>query len=135
MGPTRWLADAVLVLHAGIVLFVVGGLLLIVAGNRVGWPWVNAWWFRLLHLAAIAIVVAESWLGIECPLTTLEAWLRAQAGQPVAGQGFVERWVSRLLYYRAPPWVFTLAYTVFGLLVVAAWWAYPPARRKPARHD
>jgi len=135
MSTARWLADAVLLLHFGIVLFVVGGLLLIVAGNLAGWRWVNAWWFRLLHLAAIGVVVAEAWLGIECPLTTLESWLRVQAGESGMERGFVEHWVSRLLFYRAPAHVFTLAYTLFGLLVVAAWWAYPPTRRKRARHD
>ena len=66
------LADIVLVLHFAVVLFVVGGLVLILAGNLIGWRWVNSLWFRLLHLAAIAIVVAEAWLGITCPLTTLE---------------------------------------------------------------
>ena len=131
----RWLADGVLLVHFGIVLFVVGGLLLIVAGNRAGWRWINRWWFRLLHLAAIVVVVAEAWLGIECPLTTLESWLRIQAGQAVVERSFVEHWVARLLYYRAPAWVFTLAYTVFGLLVVAAWWAYPPIARKRDRHE
>ena len=83
-SPVAWpyalLADAVLVLHTGIVLFVVGGLLLVVLGNWRGWPWVNRPWFRLAHLAAITAVVAESWLGLTCPLTTLEWWLRARAG-------------------------------------------------------
>lgn len=134
MPMARGLADAVLLLHFGIVLFVLGGLLLIVGGNLAGWRWVNAWWFRLLHLAAIGVVVAESWLGIECPLTTLESWLRLQAGQPAIERSFVEHWVSRLLYYRAPPWVFTLAYTLFGLLVLLAWWVYPPTRRTRQRH-
>jgi len=128
-------ADAVLLLHFGIVVFVVGGLLLVLAGNWAGWRWVNRWWFRLLHLAAIAVVVGESWLGIECPLTTLESWLRVQAGMPGMERGFVEHWVSRWLYYRAPGWVFTLAYTVFGLLVVAAWWVYPPRSRRTAKGD
>jgi hypothetical protein len=50
----------VLVVHFGVVLFVVGGLALVVAGNRVGWPWVNIWWFRLAHLAAIAVVVTQA---------------------------------------------------------------------------
>jgi len=58
------LADMVLVLHVAIVAFVVIGLVLIVAGNLRGWRWVNALWFRLAHLAAIAIVVAESWIGM-----------------------------------------------------------------------
>ena len=128
-------ADVVLVLHFCIAAFVVLGLLLVWAGHGLGWHWVDGWWFRTAHAAAIAVVVAESWLGIECPLTTLESWLRVQAGQSGMERGFVEHWVSRLLYYRAPAHVFTLAYTLFGLLVVAAWWAYPPTRRKRARHD
>lgn len=125
------LADAVLVLHAGVVLFVVGGLVLVVLGNAVpalGWRWVNRWWFRLAHLGAIAVVVAESWLGITCPLTTLEAWLRVQAGAAAHGQGFIEHGLQRLLFYSAPPWVFVLAYTLFFALVLAAWWRWPPRR-------
>ena len=72
MLPYQFLADAVLVLHFGIVVFVVGGLVLVVAGNALRWRWVNAFGFRLAHLAAIAVVVAQSWLGEVCPLTTLE---------------------------------------------------------------
>ena len=55
-------------------------VLMIVLGNLRGWRYVNAWWFRLSHLATIGVVVAQSWLGMVCPLTTLELWLRAQAG-------------------------------------------------------
>jgi hypothetical protein len=124
------LADLVLVLHVAVVLFVVGGLVLIGLGNWRRWAWVNAWWFRLAHLGAIAIVVAESWFGIVCPLTTLEAWLRLRAGAPVyGGSGFIEHWLQRLLYYDAPAWVFTLAYSAFALLVALAWWCFPPRRR------
>jgi len=130
------LADAVLALHIAVVLFVVGGLALIVAGNLRGWRWVNRFWFRLLHIAAILVVAAEAWLGVACPLTTLEVWLRRRAG--AAGvlaseayrDSFVGYWLQRLLYYDAPPCVFTLAYTLFALAVVAVWWRYPPQRRR-----
>ena len=63
-------ADAVLVLHFLFIVFVVGGLVLVVVGNLRSWRWVNTWWFRLAHLAAIGVVVAEAWLGVMCPLTT-----------------------------------------------------------------
>lgn len=130
----RWLADAVLVLHVAIVLFVVGGLVLIVAGNRRAWRWVNALWFRGLHLAAIATVVAESWLGIVCPLTVFESWLRIQGLQNPHGSSFIAYWLQRLLYYDAPAWVFTIAYTAFGLLVAGVWWVYPPDTRRRDRY-
>jgi hypothetical protein len=129
------LANAVLVLHLGVVLFVIGGLLLVLVGNLSGWRWVNRLWFRIAHLAAIATVVAQSWFGIMCPLTSLESWLRSKAGAAPASEGFIEHWVEFLLYYDAPTWVFTLAYTAFGALVAAAWWWFPPQRQLPKPGD
>ena len=125
------LADAVLALHFAVVVFVVGGLVAVIVGNvlRWHWRWVNALWFRLAHLAAIAVVAAEAWLGITCPLTTLELWLRAKSGAITGfayNDSFVGYWLHRLLFYSAPSWLFVLAYSVFGLLVVAAWLRYPP---------
>ncbi|WP_421831470.1 DUF2784 domain-containing protein [Limnobacter sp.] len=124
------LADLVLLIHFAIVLFVVGGLLLIILGNLLRWPWVNRWWFRAMHLLAISVVVLESWLGIECPLTTLENWLRLQAGQGVYQGSFIQHWVHGVMFYQAPGWVFALAYTLFALAVVAAWWRWPPHQFK-----
>lgn len=131
----QWLADAVLALHVGVVLFVVGGLLLIWVGRWRGWRWSDAWWFRLAHLAAIGVVAAQAWLGIVCPLTTLEMWLRVQARGPVYAGGFIEHWLQRLLYWQAPPWVFVLAYTTFALLVAATWVLWPPRRSSGRRPD
>lgn len=128
--PYRLLADAVLVLHLGVVLFVVGGLVCVFVGNVAGvWRWVNSLTFRLVHLAAIGLVVAQSWLGQECPLTILESWLRVQSGADGYEKGFIEHWVQWLIFYQAPPWVFTALYTLFALLVLATWVAYPPRRR------
>jgi polyferredoxin len=98
---------------------------------KAGWRWVNRRWFRAAHLAAIAVVVGQAWLGITCPLTTLESWLRALAGSAPYNAGFIEHWVQRILFYEAPAWVFVTAYTLFGLLVAGVWWRYPPERRKP----
>ena len=128
--PYPLLADAVLMLHFALVAFVVGGLLLIWVGNLRGWRWVNGWWFRLAHIAAIGVVVAQAWLGATCPLTTLEMWLRAQARASTYAGGFIEHWIHRVLFYEAPPWVFALGYSLFGLLVVATWLYFPPAARR-----
>ena len=125
--PYQLLADAVLVLHFGVVVFIVGGLLVIVAGNWLGWRWVNGWWFRLTHVTAIAIVVAQAWLGELCPLTTLESWLRVHAGESGYTKSFIEHWLQRVIFYEAPFWVFVLV-TVFAVLVGAAWWHFPPSR-------
>ena len=130
MSSTLWLllADAVLIIHAVFVAFVVIGLLLIVIGNHLGWGFVNRYGFRALHLTAIGVVVVESWFGIECPLTALENWLRFKAGVSVYQTSFIEHWVGGLIFYNAPEIVFTLIYTAFAAMVVATWWRYPPRR-------
>lgn len=122
------LADLTLVVHALFVAFVVVGLFLIIAGILRGWRWVRQPLFRYVHLLAIGIVVLESWFGVECPLTTLEAAWRLEAGEAGNGMSFIQYWLYRALYYRAPDWVFTLAYTLFGAAVLAAWWIAPPIR-------
>lgn len=120
-------------LHFAVVVFVVGGLVLIVVGNARRWRWVNALGFRLVHLGAIAVVVAETWVGLTCPLTSLEMWLRTQGRAASYRGSFVEHWVQRLLYYEAPAWAFALGYSIFGLLVVATWWRFPPTFRHRSR--
>lgn len=124
------LADLVVVGHLAIVLFIVGGLVAILVGARLGWRWVRNPWFRVAHLAGIGIVAAEAWLGVDCPLTVLEAQLRARAGEAPQAGSFIGRGVQWLLYYDAPAWVFTTAYSVFGALVAAAWWWVPPRRAR-----
>ncbi|WP_333647017.1 DUF2784 domain-containing protein [Candidatus Binatus sp.] len=75
------LADAVVVIHAAYVVFVVFGLAAILIGVVLEWEWVRGFCFRLWHLVAIALVCLEAILGVMCPLTTLEGSLRARAGQ------------------------------------------------------
>ena len=126
------LADAVLSLHVAIVAFVVGGLVLVIAGNLLAWRWVNELWFRLAHLAAVAVVVAKSWFSVVCPLTSLEMWFRKKAHETSYAGGFIEHWLQRILYYEAPTWFFTVAYSLFGLAVAAAWWYFPPRLNRRA---
>ena len=130
----RLLAAAVLLLHLFVVLFIVVGLIAVFAGNARNWLWVNSPIFRIAHVLAIGVVVVQAWLGQLCPLTILESWLREQAGEAAYSASFVEHWVQQVLYYEAPLWVFALAYSAFGLLVIAAWWYFPPRKRKRAEH-
>ena len=99
-------ADALLVLHFAIVVFIVGGLILVWIGAAASWEWVRNPWFRYAHLGAIAFVAAEAVLGYACPLTIWEDMLRSG----VRPESFIGRWVYRMLYYRAPEWVYITAY-------------------------
>ena len=120
------LADAVLILHTLIVVFIVVGLLLILIGGVRKWAWIVNSWFRVAHLVGIGTVVLQAWLGILCPLTTLEMWLRQQAGSLIYRESFIQYWLQKILFYQAPLWVFSVAYTAFALLVLMAWLKFPP---------
>lgn len=124
------LADLILALHISYVLFVVVGQLLIVLGWLMNWQWPRNRLFRYLHLGAIGVVVVQSWFGIICPLTVLENELRSRAGMNgYEDYSFIGYWMSRLLFYEAPAWIFAVVYTLFGCLVVGTFRAYPPVRK------
>ncbi len=132
MNAATWYllaADAVLLLHFLFVAYVVLGLILTFAGKPLRWTWVRNWWFRVSHLAAIGIVVLQAWLGIICPLTTLEMALRREAGDATYTGEFIAHWLNAILYYQAPAWVFALCYTAFGAVVILSWFWVRPKRR------
>ena len=122
----RALADLVVFVHFSYVMFVVGGLILVLVGRVRGWRWIGNFWFRGFHLLAIVTVVLQAWMGVVCPLTTLENALRHRAGESVYPGSFIAYWVHDLLFVDAPPWVFTMAYSAFGILVVSVLLLAPP---------
>jgi hypothetical protein len=84
----RVLADLLVLLHLGFVVFVVAGGFLVWR-----WPWV-AW----AHLPAVAWGVWIEWSAGICPLTPLENRLRAAGGEAGYDTSFVEHYVMPLLY-------------------------------------
>jgi hypothetical protein len=123
----RLLADAVLFLHTAIVVFIVGGLIAIWVGAGWRWRWVRDFGFRYAHLAAILFVALESAIGVACPLTVLEDWLR---GTATGGESFVQRWLQRLLYWSFPDWVFLVAYVSCAVVAGLTLLLVPPERRR-----
>ncbi len=121
------LADLVLIVHAAFVAFVIVGLLLIWLGRFRGWGLVRNFWFRLTHLAAIAIVAAEALIGFVCPLTTWENRLRFLAGGDERYQGsFIQHWLHQVMFFDFNEWVFTVVYVVFFVVVALSLWFVPP---------
>lgn len=120
------LADAVVIIHLAYVMVAIVGLLAIVVGRFLGWQWIHHRWFRGIHLLMILIVATESWMNITCPLTTLENWLRAQAGQNAQEGTFVGRMMHDFLFYDAPTWVFTVCYSLFAVTVLMTILLIPP---------
>ncbi len=118
-------ADAILVVHFAFVAFVVGGLAAIWVGAAAGWRWVRNFRFRVLHLAAICFVAAEALLGVMCPLTVWEDALRGRGSEV----GFIARWIRSVMFYEVEPWVFTVGYVGFAVVVAATFWFVRPVRR------
>jgi hypothetical protein len=127
------LADLILVMHVGVVAFVVLGQALFIAGGLRGWHWVRNMALRLTHLALMLFIALQTWWGALCPLTVWEQALRRRAGQEIYGETFIEHWLSRLIFFDAPWWYFVAAYTVFAVLVVLTWWWLPPRRTRARR--
>lgn len=125
---STYLADFVLVLHALWVAVVVLLVPLVALGGRRGWRWIRLRWVRHGHLAMIGVVVAEAFLGIACPLTVWERELRKAAGEGTYEESFVAHWLNAALFYRLPPWVFTVAYVAFFGLVVLLYATVPPVK-------
>ena len=109
------LADLVVVVHFGFVLFVaLGGIM------AWRWPWV-IW----AHVPAVAWAFGLVAIGYECPLTPLEEFLRRRAGEPVAEGGFVDRYIEGVIY----PERYTALVRVAVVVAVLVGWAGLVVRR------
>jgi hypothetical protein len=127
------LADVLTAVHGAYVGFVVVGELAILAGAAFRCRWARNPWFRSLHLVAIALVAAEVFLNLPCPLTIWEQDLRGLAGQETTTETFVGRLVHFLFMDGAnpwEPWVYEYLHVGFGILVLLTFVLIPPRWRK-----
>lgn len=129
-GLYRLMADAILIVHFAIVMFVVVGFMLILTGLLARWTWIHHRTFRIVHLVAVVFIAMQAWFGQLCPLTLWENALRRRAGQSGYTETFVEHWLQKVLFYQAEPWVFTTLYTCFAVVVMLAWFIGRRVRKK-----
>jgi len=129
MAAWRLLADGVVLFHAAYVAFVVFGLIAIPIGAAFGILWVRNFRFRMLHLAAMALVFVEMLTNVMCPLTVLENDWRRRAGESAYPVDFISYWTHRLIFYSWPPWVFDVLYAGTMLAIVALLLVVPPDLR------
>lgn len=82
------LADLVVLIHLGFVVFAVLGGLLSLKWRRFAW----------IHLSAVIWAATVEFFGWVCPLTPLENWLRVRAGEAAYSSDFVARYILPVLY-------------------------------------
>jgi hypothetical protein len=122
------LANLVLFIHVGVVLFNVGGLIAIPFGARRGWRFVYVFWWRALHLGLLFLVAAQALLGRACFLTLWQSALETASGAPADTTPLVQRWAEAVLFWDLPLWVFTALYILVLAYAVFLWWRVPPQR-------
>ncbi len=101
----RVLADAVVVVHFGFIMFVAAGALL-------AWRWPALVW---AHMPALAWGVGTVTVGFPCPLTGMEKALRRRAGEGGYEGGFVDRYIEDVVY----PDEYTLLLRSLALVAIA----------------
>src|SRR5439155_17582067 len=67
----------------------------LVVGGFFAWRWT---WTIWPHAAAAAWGLASVAWSLACPLTWVENWLRVRAGEPALTRGFIDRYVTGVLY-------------------------------------
>ena len=121
-------ANLIAAIHIAYFLFIVGGMLAIVSRRPPNL--VRNVWFRIAHIAAIAIVLFEEATGLPCPLSVLQWRARSVAtGSELATSG-VGGVLDFLLYQMIPGVALDAMYWSFGALVFVMLWVVPPRRRR-----
>jgi|SRR5947209_11373531 len=116
--PYRILADTVVIVHFGFIVFIAAGALL-------AWRWPGLVW---LHAPALVWGAGTVIIGFPCPLTALEKGLRSLAGDRGYPGGFVDHYLKGVVY----PGRYTSA--LRGLVAVAVLVGYVGLwRRRPFR--
>ena len=119
------MAELVLALHLAVIAFNVFGLVAIPLGAWAGWSFVRVRWWRLLHIASLAVVAVQAALGRACFLTIWQDGLeQARTETPL-----LMRWVNSVVYWPMPMWVFTVAYGLVFAYVLALYRWVPPRPR------
>ena len=116
----RLLADAVLIVHLAFIVFVALGGLLVLHWPRLAW----------LHLPAIAWGAWIEFSGWICPLTPLEVGLRERSGEATYTGGFIEHYITRLIYPEGLDRRHQIVLGVFVLVLNAGIYAWLLWRRR-----
>lgn len=129
---SRSLATGILILHLGIILFNVAGLIVIPWGGVRGWAWIHNFWLRLAHLVALSVVAIQALLGRACFLTLWQYALSEHAASHGQPPPLIAHWIDQLIFWPIPLWVFTLLYVAVWIYTAWLWWRFPPRSPYPS---
>ncbi len=84
----RIIADLIVLIHFGFILFVVAGGFLVIKWQKVSF----------LHIPAVIWGVLIEFAGTICPLTPLENKFRLAGGEAGFSGGFIDKYITSLIY-------------------------------------
>ena len=111
------LAELVMVVHFGVLLF-------LLVGGFLAWHRPKVLYFHLAMATWGLLIVL---FPLACPLTWLENELRAASGRPRLAEGFIDTYIDGVLY---PDSAARLVQVLVALVVVASWTGYYFKRRE-----
>ncbi|MGH7212356.1 MAG: DUF2784 family protein [Acetobacteraceae bacterium] len=130
--PSLALAQIVLAVHVVVILFNLFGIIAIPLGGWRGWTFVRGFWWRALHVAALAAVAVQAVAGRACFLTV---WQDVLARSTAGHTPLIVRWVNGVIFWPLPLWVFAALYVVVFVYVLGLLWLVPPAWPRRRRYS
>jgi hypothetical protein len=116
-------ANIVTIVHLAYFVFVVGGFITVVGR----WSkWVLNPWFRIAHLLAVWIVLAEDVVGVNCPLNVAESSLRSPGTENAEASSGLGYLLDQLLHHTISERVLDVMYWMLGPASLLLLFLVPP---------
>jgi hypothetical protein len=120
MRADEFIADLLMLAHAGYSLFVVLGLMMILLGMVLRWRWSRNRYFRVAHLAATIFLILRVWIGLACPFSATENVLRSRITMPCPLGGAFHDVLHYCAFRGTSPGYFAGSTMLLGILALAA---------------
>ena len=116
--PYRLVADAAMVAHFSFLAY-------LVVGGFIAWRWP---WTIWTHIAVVLYGLFNVIVGWPCPLTHVENWGRARAGEAtLPGTGFIDHYIAGVVY---PQDNEALVQALVAAVVLTSWIGFVIRRRQ-----
>jgi Protein of Unknown function (DUF2784) len=116
-----WLVTVILALHFGYLAY-------LVVGGFLAWRWPKAFFVHVVACVWGVLIVMSV---VDCPLTFAEHWAREKAGQTPTTAGFIDRYLTNVMY---PAEYVEEVRLAVALVVLTSWvGAFVLWRRRRAR--
>jgi len=115
------LADIILIIHFGLIIFVKSFFFLVPLGSKYKWKWLQNKRLRFIHLGLILVITTETVFGIVCPLTTIENFLRGV----YISNSFLTTWLYKIIFWDLPRQFFIVLYILCFGWTLLMWKIFP----------